>query len=89
MIRASLLKDELPIAIGKISDSGNNEDGKVWKYGELVQFAQEKFALTDKNTALIRSTKYYKYSDRHQYDSNGYIDLGEKFAQAIYHLSKK
>lgn len=89
LMRASLLKDDLPIVIGKISDSGNNEEGKVWKYGELVQFAQEKYALTDKNALVVRSTKSYEYSDRHHYDSKGYIDLGKKFAEAIYQLNKK
>lgn len=89
LMRASLLKDDLPIVIGKISDSGNNEDGKVWKYGELVQFAQEKYALTDKNAIVVRSTISYEYSDKHHYDSKGYIDLGEKFAEAIYQLIEK
>lgn len=70
LIRATLRTDDLPIAIGKISDSGNNKEGKVWKYGELVQYAQEKLALTDKNTAVVRSTRYYKYSDPHHYNSD-------------------
>ncbi|WP_111709944.1 sialate O-acetylesterase [Lutibacter citreus] len=88
LIRAALRVDDLPIALGKISDSGNNEEGKVWKYGELVQHGQEKFSSDDKNTFIVRSTRNYKYSDKHHYDSNGYIDLGEKFAEAIYQLSK-
>ena len=65
----------------------NNEKGKIWTYGELVQFAQEKLALTDKNTIVVRSTKKYNYSDKHHYDSKGYIDLGEKFAEAINNIN--
>ncbi len=86
LIRASLHTDDLPIVIGKISDSWNAKDGKVWDYGELVQYAQEKYAKTDNNAAIIRSTRYYKYSDPWHYDSKGYIDLGEKFADAVYQL---
>lgn len=89
LMRAAFRTDDLPVVIGKISDSGNNEEGKVWKYGEVVQDAQEKFAMTDKNAAVVRSTRYYSYSDLHHYDSNGYIDLGEKFAEAVYHLTKE
>ena len=89
LIRAALHTDDLPVVIGKISDSWQNENGKVWPYGELVQYAQEKFAKTDENAAIVRSTRYYKYSDAAHYDSKGYIDLGEKFAEAVYELSKK
>ena len=89
LMRAALHRDDLPVVIGKISDSGDNEAGKVWKYGELVQYAQEKYARTDQNAAIVRSTQNYKYSDRWHYDSNGYIDLGKKFAEAIYLLNKK
>ena len=89
LMRASLHTDDLPVVIGKISDSHNDEDGKVWDFGELVQYAQEKYAKTDKKAAIVRSTRNYNYSDRWHYDSSGYIDLGEKFAEAVYQLNKK
>lgn len=88
LIRASLHTDDLPVVIGKISDSWNSPEGKVWKYGELVQYAQEKYARCDANAAIVRSTRYYKYSDRWHYDSEGYIDFGEQFAEALYLLDK-
>ncbi len=86
LIRASFHTDDLPVVLGKISDSWNEEDGKVWEHGELVQYAQEKYAITDGNAAIVRSTRYYKYSDPWHYDSEGYIDLGIKFADAVYQL---
>jgi hypothetical protein len=89
LIRASLHTDDLPVVIGKISDSHNDDDGKVWDYGELVQYAQEKYVKTDKNAAIVRSTRNYKYSDRWHYNSEGYIDLGKEFAEAVYQLNKK
>jgi len=86
-MRAALLTDDLPVVIGKISDSGKNEAGKVWPRGELVQYAQEKFASDDKNAAIVRSTKKYNYgNDPWHYDSAGYIDLGENFANEVFRL---
>lgn len=87
LIRAAFRKDDIPIIIGKISDSWDHKDGKVWPYGDIVQYAQEKFVKKDKKAAIVRSTRYYKYSDPYHYDSNGYIDLGEKFAEAYHKLT--
>ncbi|MBL4632006.1 MAG: hypothetical protein JKY14_12940 [Paraglaciecola sp.] len=88
LFRASLLVDDLPVVMGKISDSWDNKEGKVWPHGELVQYAQEKFAKQDSNAAIIRATRYYQYSDTWHYTSAGYIDLGEKFADAVFELNK-
>ncbi|WP_117585837.1 MULTISPECIES: sialate O-acetylesterase [unclassified Chryseobacterium] len=89
LMRASLRKDDIPVVIGKISDSGKNEKGKIWAFGEIIQEAEEKFAKTDKKGAVVRSTKNYKYSDNWHYDSAGYIDLGEKFAEEVFRLITK
>ncbi len=89
LIRASLHTDDLPVVIGKISDSWNDSDGKVWNYGELVQYAEEKYARTDTNAMIVRTTRYYYYSDPWHYDSNGYLDLGVRFADSIYQLLEK
>lgn len=89
-MRAALLTDDLPVVIGKISDSGKNEKGRVWNTGELVQYAQEKFVKNDKNAAIVRSTKKYNYgNDPWHYDSSGYIDLGKNFAEEIFKLITK
>lgn len=86
LMRASFHMDDLPVVLGKISDSWDDSDGKVWDHGELVQYAQEKFARTDSKAAIVRSTRYYGYSDPWHYDSKGYLDLGERFADAMYQL---
>ena len=88
LFRATMLIDDLPVVIGKISDSWDNEQGKVWPYGELVQYAQEKFVKEDSHAAIVRDTRYYKYSDRWHYDSAGYVDLGNKFAETVFKLSE-
>lgn len=89
LIRASLRDGDLPIVLGKISDSGNNAEGKVWECGELVQYAQEKFAKTDLNAGIVRSTKNYEYSDKWHYNSAGFIDLGVKFAEEMDRLMQQ
>lgn len=88
LMRAAFRVDDLPVAIGKISDSYSKEkDGKVWPYGELVQYGQEKFVKLDGNAAIVRSTSRYLYSDPFHYDSKGFIDLGIQFANAIFLLN--
>lgn len=84
LIRATLLTDDLPVVIGRISDSGDNPEGKVWKYGEIVRDAQASFVKKDGHAALVTSTDGYGYSDRWHYNSAGYLDLGSKFAQALW-----
>lgn len=88
LIRSTFRDDELPIVIGKISDSGLENNGKTWTHGELIEYAQEKFVRNDKKATILRDTKYYQYSDPWHYDSSGYIDMGIKFAEAIYKLNK-
>lgn len=88
LLRAAFRCDDLPVVLGKISDSWRDEsDSKVWDHGELVQYAQEKYARRDVGAAIVRSTRYYKYSDPWHYDSEGYVDLGKKFAEAFYGLT--
>jgi hypothetical protein len=84
--RAAFRVDDLPVVLGMISDSGNDEDGRIWKYGSIVQAAEERFAVEDGHAALVRSTLEYGYSDPYHYNSQGYIDLGEKFADAVFLL---
>lgn len=87
LMRAALRDDNLPIVIGKISDSWHERyHGKVWKYGELVQYGQEEFVRTDKNAAIVRQTRYYQYSDPWHYTSADYIDLGVRFATELNNL---
>ncbi len=90
MIRAALLKDDLPVVIGRISDSGQDEeDGLVWDFGNVVRAAQHRFVEKDPAAAIVTSTDNYGYSDKYHYDSEGYIDLGTRFAEEMAKLLKK
>jgi len=88
-IRSALGVDDLPVVIGRISDSGQDGDGKVWDYGQIVQQAQADFCGKDVNAALVNSTDKYSYSDRWHYDTAGFIDLGIQFAEAMHKLEQK
>ena len=88
LIRAAFLRDDLPVVIGRISDSGNDDDGKVWDYGNTVRWQQARFVSRDGNAALITATDNYSYSDKWHYDTQGYMDLGRKFAKSMVQLTE-
>ena len=91
LVRAALRTDDLPVVIGRISDSGRDEkekDGKVWNHGEIVREAQQSFVSNDPRAAIVASTDAYGYSDPWHYDSAGYLDLGTEFAVAVHELQE-
>ncbi len=89
LIRAALRRDDLPVVVGRISDSGADEDGKVWNHGEMVRTAQAEFVRKDSSALLVTTTDTYAYSDRWHYDGPGYVDLGRKFAEAMFELQSR
>jgi hypothetical protein len=88
-IRKAFSTPGMPVAIGRISDSHNDTDSLVWTFGDAVREAQARFVAEDGNAALVTSTDNYGYSDKWHYDSEGYIDLGREFAEAIAGLRRR
>lgn len=87
LFRAALRDEDLPVVIGRISDSGwDEEDGLIWDFGNVVRAQQAAFCEKDANAALVTSTDAYEYSDKWHYDSAGFIDLGEQFGKAMLEL---
>ena len=84
-VRAALRVDDLPVVIGRISDSGQGPegDGTVWTHGDIVRGAQARFCERDGHAALVTSTDEYGYSDPYHYDTEGFLDLGDRFAEAM------
>jgi len=82
-IRNVFTAPDMPVAIGRISDSHNEADSLVWTWGDAVRDEQAKYVAEDGNAALVTSTDNYGYSDKWHYNSEGYVDLGRKFAEAI------
>ncbi len=89
LVRAALRVDDLPVVVGRISDSGKDDDGQIWDYGSVVRRAQADFCRKDACAALVTSTDGYGYSDKWHYDTAGYIDLGIRFADALHNLEQK
>ncbi len=88
LMREAFGSDNLPVVIGRISDSGQHPTkGKVWDFGEIVRQAQAEFVKKDRRAALVTSTDDYRYVDPYHYDSAALLDLGRKFAEAVHALN--
>lgn len=83
----SLMRDafgaDIPVVLGRISDSGMSDSGLVWEWGDIIREAQHKFADNDCCSAIVTSTDTYGYSDPWHYKSEGYLDLGRQFARKV------
>jgi len=83
LLRAALRQDDLPVVVGRISDSGRDKDGKVWDFGDTVRRAQADLVQADGHAALVTATDAYGYSDKWHYDTAGFVDFGKRFADRM------
>ena len=87
LLRAALRVDDLPVVIGKITDSGMADDGTVMDYIETVQQAQHDFVADDACAAYVTVTDDLAYlDDGWHYDTDGFVRLGAAFAEAMIQL---
>lgn len=87
LLREALGGGDLPVAIGKITDSGMADDGVVMDFIGTVQQAQANFVESDACAAYVTITDDLDYlDDGWHYDSAGYLILGAAFAEAIAEL---
>ena len=90
LIRAALRVDDLPLVIGKITDSGMSDDGTVMDYIETVQQAQQDFVNNDDCASYVTATEDLNYlDDGWHYDTDGFVRLGTAFAVAMNDLEQK
>lgn len=90
LLRAAMRRDGLPVVIGRISDSHQRDgDQKVWMFGDAIREAQARFCDEDPDAALVTHTDAYGYSDPYHYDTEGYLDLGIRFAEAMHTLETR
>ncbi len=90
LLRAAMRVDDLPVVIGKITDSGMAEDGTVMDYIGTVQEAQQAFVDNDDCAAYVTVTDELGYlDDAWHYDSDGYVRLGKAFAAAMMALEEE
>lgn len=87
LMRAALRVDDLPVVIGRISDSHKNGK-RVWPHGPTVRTGMAAFVAKDPAAALVTSTDAYGYSDPWHYDSAGYLDMGKRFAEALHRINR-
>ncbi|MBT8087907.1 MAG: sialate O-acetylesterase [Gammaproteobacteria bacterium] len=87
LLRAAMRVDDLPVAIGKITDSGMADDGTVMDYIETVQQAQRNFVDSDPCAAYVTVTDDLAYlDDGWHYDTDGFVRMGTAFADAMIDL---
>lgn len=90
LLRAALRVDDLPLVIGKITDSGMADDGTVMDYIGTVQQAQQDFVSSDPCAAYVTVTDDLGYlDDGWHYDTDGFVRLGTAFADAMIELEQK
>jgi hypothetical protein len=89
LLRAALRVDDLPVVIGKITDSGMADDGTVMDYIATVQQAQQDFVNDDPCAAYVTVTEDLAYlNDGWHYDTQGFVRLGTAFALEMIELRK-
>ena len=90
LLRAAMRVDDLPVVIGRITDSGMSEDGSVMDYIDTVQQSQRAFVDNDACAAYVVDTDDYSYlDDGWHYDSDGFVKLGAAFAEAMIELEQE
>lgn len=87
LMRAAMRVDDLPVVIGRISDSFKGGK-RVWQHGPTVRAGMAAFVANDPASALVTSTDAYGYSDPWHYNSAGYLDLGKRFADALHGINR-
>lgn len=88
LFRAALRHDDLPVVIGRITDSGRDEDGLLMDYSPVVQRAQADYAAGDRCAALVDASEGMGWSDDWHYGTQDYLRLGKAFAEAVHMLEK-
>ncbi len=90
LIRAALRVDDLPLVVGRITDSGMSDDGTVMDYIATVQNAQADFVENDPCAAYVSVTDDLNYlDDGWHYNTDGFVRLGTAFAEAMIELEQR
>ncbi len=90
LLRAAFHRDDLPIVIGQIMDSGNTPQSRKMAYSPNVQAAQRAYTESDPCAALVTVTENFDFlPDGWHYLSENYIRLGQAFAQSVVEIEEK
>ena len=87
LLRAAFRRDDLPVVLGQIADSGDNPETRVMTYSPEVQAAQKAFTDKDSCAELVTVTETFSFlPDGWHYTSDDYLTLGRAFADGVYGL---
>lgn len=91
LFRAALRTPDLPVVLGKITDSNMDpDDGLRMNWGSVVQQAQLNFVEQDTCAALVSVTEGFTHlDDGWHYHSKDYLTLGNAFANSVAMLEKQ
>ena len=91
LLRAALHTDNLPVVIGKITDSGRDDDGLVMDHIAVVQAAQQRFVDEDHRAVYVTAMDDFDYppDDPWHYTSSSYLSMGTAFAEAVIDLGAR
>ena len=84
LLRAALRKDDIPVVIGRVTDSELGEED-IMPFIQIVHQAQQKFVSEDICAGYMTQTEDYPYDEKDawHYTSEGYIRMGADFANAM------
>ncbi|MFA0964426.1 sialate O-acetylesterase [Roseivirga sp. BDSF3-8] len=86
-ITAEFGVEELPIVLCRIEESGKTPEDILMPHIQAVYDAQEKFAQEHAHVSLIRLDQPVNFlEDKWHYESPHYIEMGNKFANAMTEL---
>lgn len=90
LLRAALRKDDIPVLVGKITDSQMGEED-IMPYIDVVHAAQSLFVEQDVCAGYMTDIDNYQHNpkDPWHYKSQGYIDMGKDFANVFIKLKEK
>ena len=90
LLRAALRADDLPVVIGKITNSGNWGDTPMMQHIAVVQGAQAAFVEADECAAYVTVTDDFEYpaDDPWHYTTDGFLRMGTAFAYAVLELQR-
>ncbi len=90
LLRVALGVDDVPVVIGKITDSGRYTGRTLMPFISTVHAAQRNFVRDDTCAAYVTITDGFKYrKDGWHYLTGEYLRLGTAFAEAVATLSSK
>ncbi|MEM6785160.1 MAG: sialate O-acetylesterase, partial [Bacteroidota bacterium] len=90
LLRAALRVDDLPVVVGKVTDSGMADDGTVMDFIGTVQAAQQDIVASDPCASFVTATDSLGYlDDGWHYDTEGFVRMGVAFAEAMSALEQE